>query len=104
MPTAHAAEVSSLAPYYAAWFWDKQQTTVPVVDGGMPAPVPAALSGVDADRFAVSYQRGTETTEAGDSIAAPEKETYLMWDIYDLVESGSTIDSFVVTLPLDPGG
>ena len=103
MPTAYAEDVSALAPYAAAWFWDKQTTTVPVVGVGMPAPVPTQLSNVDTDRFAVAYQGGKETTPNGD-IAAPEKELYIQWDIFDLVEAGSTIDSFVITLPLDPGG
>ena len=102
MPTAYAEDVSALQPSTAAWFWDKQTSgSLPVVGVGTPT-VPSQLSNVDTDRYAVSYQRGTETTASGDSIAAPEKETYLMWDIYDIVESGSTIDSFVVTLPLDP--
>jgi hypothetical protein len=111
LPAAHAEAVSAQPADVAAWFWDKQVSgnvpgtgTGPIPGVPYPGQVPAPLSGVDADRFAVSYQGGTEKTADGQDAAKPEKETYLSWDIYSFVEPGAIIDSFVITLPLDANG
>ena len=97
---AHA-DTSPVKVEGSAWFWSGQ--TSGTLPNGMPIPnVPVeSATGVKKGQLAVGFKGETETTESGDTITKPDKETYLRWDVY-FVPEGSYVDSFTFTVFLDP--
>lgn len=93
---AHAA-TADVKVETASWFWASQTANaVP----NAPA-LPPEANGVPKGNLPVAFKGETEKDAAGDTVAKPDKETYLAWDIYFLPE-GSTVDKFTFTLFLNP--
>ena len=99
MPTAAASTKLEVTVETAAWFWSAQ--TSGAGPGGVPYPAlnPRA-SGVPEGNLAVAYKGESKTDADGNRVAVPEKETYLMWDVYDVPE-GSTVEQFTFTMVLN---
>ncbi|HVE63515.1 MAG TPA: hypothetical protein VNB94_06920 [Mycobacteriales bacterium] len=106
LPVADAAELK-LPVDVAAWFWDDQSDDV-------RAQVPRNASGVPADGLAVAITDGAgrapetqpnDPKDPADDEAQKRsnKETFLSWNL-DAIPTGSIVDSFSVTLLVDPAG
>lgn len=89
-PAKH--DPSGIAPIdQSAWFWDEQISGVDV-SGSPPEAVPDP-----------SVPSGDVAVAGPEESGNPQKETYLQFDVSE-IPPGSTIDSFVLTLPVDPSG
>lgn len=99
MPAASASTKLEVQVETAAWFWSAQ--TSGAGPGGVPYPtIDRRASGVPEGNLAVAYRGESTTDDDGNRIAIPDKETYLMWDVYDVPE-GSTVEQFSFTMFLN---
>ena len=98
IPSAHA-DTSDVKVEFANWFWSGQTYGTGPNDVPYPA-IPYDATGVPKGGLPVSFKGETETTKDGGTIAKPDKESYLAWDVYFIPE-GSYVDSFTFTLFVD---
>jgi hypothetical protein len=100
LSTANAADAATVkVPLtQASWFWRGQPGAIGTTGIAPPAQVPNPS--VPRGDLAVA---GPEAPAAGGLPAGPIAETYLSFDMTE-VPVGSTIESFVITLPVDPKG
>lgn len=82
----------------ASWFWRAQAGVIGST--GVAPPAPAPNPSVPSGDLAVA---GPEAPAAAGTPAGPVAETYLSFDMSS-VPAGSTITSFVLSLPVDAGG
>lgn len=98
---AHAATTMDVKVETAAWFWSTQVSGEAAPGVPYPGAVPRPASGIPEGDLAVAYKGDKEANpEDGTQKSVPDKETYLLWDIYSIPE-GSIVDSFTFTVFVD---
>ncbi|MHB1488607.1 MAG: hypothetical protein ACYCS7_09155 [Acidimicrobiales bacterium] len=99
---AEAGTSSTVLATQYVYFWQQQISSVDV--GGQqvaPATGPYADPTVPAGDVAVAGPESSNPAPGGGS--GPEKETYVEYDV-SAIPVGSTINSFDISLPVDPAG